>query len=67
MTHPQEPDVGDVSVVPWTARLALSVARATDLPHDEQVDAIRTAVDDGLLPEPAVDALIADGFPELDG
>mgnify|MGYP001581964373 FL=1 len=64
-TQEPPPDVPAVKV-PWTAEMALRVAGAVGLPHDEQVQRIRDTVDEGRLLEPAVDALIADGFPELD-
>ena len=51
----------------WTAELALTACRALDLPTREgQVDRIRDAVDDGLLPLQAVEALVAPGWTELD-
>lgn len=60
---------GDFSVLgdgDWTADLALLATRAMDLPtREEQVERIRDAVDEGVLPEQAVDALVAAGWTEL--
>ncbi len=52
-----------VAVEDWTAELALRACRADDFAagSPERVSRIRDAIDEGLLPEPAVDALIAAG------
>lgn len=50
----------------WTAELALTACRALDLPtREQQVGRIRSAVDDGLLPATAVEALVGNGWREL--
>lgn len=60
---------GDFHVVDsWTPELALRACRADDFPHHstEQLERIRDAIDDDLMPPAAVDALIAAGWTELD-
>lgn len=56
-----------VEEIPWTPEMALYAAGVDpDASHDQQVSLLRTAVDDDVLPEQAVDALVTGGYPELD-
>lgn len=54
-------------LVPWTEQMALRRVRVDDrLPREKQVAQLRDAIDDDVIPEDAVDALIDAGWWELD-
>lgn len=71
---PRQP-LGPPVTVPWTAGMAIKAVRGhagltgpefAELGRTGQVQAVRDAVDDDWLPEPAVDALVQAGWTELD-
>lgn len=67
--------LGPPVTVDWTAGMAIKAVRGhagltgpefAQLGRDDQIQAVRDAVDDDWLPEPAVDALVQAGWVELD-
>lgn len=56
---------GDFTVISWDADMALRLVGVKDLPRDEQVRRLQEAINEGDLPDEAVDRLMDAGYAEL--